>query len=472
MVMTLKDEKKNKIVKRRDFLKLVGTGSAAIGAGAVLAACATETAAPVETEAAVEPEATEKVEVGTPLKGTKIKVLLESFQYHELIKEKLAEFTELTGIEADVELVAFKVALQQIETELSSGSDAYDVVQMIYIKTQRWMRPGWVLPIDDLIKRDSYDVDDFVGALLDAHRWEGVLYSLPYLAESVQMMYRGDKLQEANLQVPQTFDELDKTMAAIHNPPEFYSFVQRTQPAGVHFPFPCWLQGYGGNVFRDPPNDVTPTLNTPEALAAAENFLGLVKNYSIGGTQLYDSPDCQAAMSQGKAGFYIDALGQMGPIRLPDKSLVADKVEIALVPGGPVAQVPSIATHGYAIPKGAKNQEAAWEFIKWAVSKDVMMDNAINGGFPAVSRKSILESDAYGEKYNQGNTQIGNLIVEAIELSQCAYRTVPEFPQVGERMGQGLNEALTDQKTIEEAMNDAQKDCEKIMTDAGYTITP
>ena len=76
-----------------------------------------------------------------------------------------------------------------------------------------------------------------------------------------------------------------------------------------------------------------------------------------------NSPDCQAAMSQGKSGFYIDALGQMGPIRLPDQSTVADKVEIALVPAGPVAHVPSIATHGYAIPKASKKQEAAWEFI-------------------------------------------------------------------------------------------------------------
>ncbi len=451
-------------LNRRDFLKMMSYGSVALGATGVLAACAQQpTPEP--------PTATEAIAAPMPLKGTKIKVLLESFQYHDYVKSRVAEFTQQTGIEVEIEEVAFKVALQQIETELSSGSDAYDVVQMIFIKTQRWMRPGWIAGLDDLIARDGYDVADFIPALMDAHRWEGKQYSLPYLAESVQMMYRSDKLAESNLSVPQTFDELDQVMAKIHNPPDFYAFVQRMQPAGVHFPFPAWLQGFGGNIFRDPPNDLTPTLNTSEALAATENFLNLVKKYSIGGTQTYDSPDCQAAMSQGKSGFYIDALGQMGPIRLPDQSTVADKVEIALVPAGPVARVPSIATHGYAIPKASKKQEAAWEFIKWALSRDFMFDAAIKGGFPAVSRQSVLTSKEYGEKYNQGKSEIGKLIVDAINLSKCAYRTVPEFPQVGERMGQGLNEALTDQKSIKDAMDSVQKDCEQIMINAGYQIS-
>jgi multiple sugar transport system substrate-binding protein len=451
-----------KKMTRREFLR---TASLA-GAAAALAACAPQVA-PTQPPSAIQP-----TDVPMPLSGTKIKVLLESFQYHNLMKDKLPEFKALTGIDVEVEQVAFPVALQQIETELSAGSNAYDIVQMIFIKTQRWMRPGWVLPLDDLITRDNYDVNDFVGALLDAHRWQGVQYSLPYLAESVQMMYRSDKLTEVGLGVPQTFDELESTMAAMHNPPDFYSFVQRTQPAGVHFPFPAWLQGWGGNVFRDPPNDLTPTLNSPEALAAAEHFLGLVKAYSIGGTQLFDSPDCQGAMSQGKAGFYIDALGQMGPVRLPENSIVHDKVEISLVPAGPVARVPSIATHGYAIPKGSRNSEAAWEFMKWALSADVMKDIAVNGGFPAPSRKSVLESVEYGNRHNQGNTKIGNLIVDAISLSKVAYRTVPEFPQVGERLGQALNEALTDQRTIQEALDAAQRDSERIMTDAGYSISP
>ena len=344
-------------LNRRDFLKMMSYGSVALGATGVLAACAQQpTPEP--------PTATEAIAAPMPLKGTKIKVLLESFQYHDYVKSRVAEFTQQTGIEVEIEEVAFKVALQQIETELSSGSDAYDVVQMIFIKTQRWMRPGWIAGLGHLIARDGYDVADFIPALMDAHRWEGKQYSLPYLAELVQMMYRSDKLAELNLSVPQTFDELDQVMAKIHNPPDFYAFVQRMQPAGVHFPFPAWLQGFGGNIFRYPPNDLTPTLNTSEALAATENFLNLVKKYSIGGTQTYDLPDCQAAMSQGKSGFYIDALGQMGPIRLPDQSTVADKVEIALVPAGPVARVPQLQPMGMPFQRRLKSKKLPGSLLK------------------------------------------------------------------------------------------------------------
>jgi len=259
--------------------------------------------------------------------------------------------------------------------------------------------------------------------------------------------------------------------AAIHKPPEFYAYVQRTTPAGIHFPFPVWLQGFGGNIFRDPPKDVTPTLNTPEAIAAAENFTNLVKKYSINGSQTFDSPDCQTAMGQGKSGFYIDALGQMGPVRNPEKSTVADKVAITLVPGGPAGRVPQIASHGLQIPKGSKKKEAAWEFIKWALSQQVMFAAVQDTSFSATPRKSVLTSPEYGKKYNQGESKIGELIVEALNLSKCAYRTIPEFPQVGERLGQGLVEIISGQKSVKEALDAAQKDAEQVMIAAGYKIT-
>lgn len=465
-----KPEQENPKPSRRDFLRFLGVAGAATAAAPILNACAPQAQTTPEPEAAA--EATQPIEVGTPLRGTRIKALLNDLVYQHFIVEHLDEFTSQTGIEVEPEIVAFPVLLEQGEIELSSGSANYDVTIQIFIKAQRWMRAGWSSPLDDFIASSGFDLDDFLGATVDAMSWQGQVYGIPFLAESVQMLYRDDVLTEHGLAVPGTFEELEQVFAAIHNPPDFHAFVQRTHPAGVHFPFPVWLQGWGGNVFRDPPNDLTPTLNTPEALAAAEHFTNLVRTYSIAGTQVYDTPECQNALAQGNAGFWIDALGIFPPVLDPASSRVAEQMEIALVPAGPVARVPQIASHGYQIPTAARNKEAAWEFIRWAASEEMLRRSAIEGNFSAVPRESILTSAEYAEKYNRAKTQVGTLIVEAINLSKPAYRVVPEFPEVGARLGNGLNEIISGQRSVQEAMDAVQRDAEQIMIAGGNEISP
>lgn len=457
------DETKNGL-SRRDFLRL---GTAGAAGAALLAACGPQEAEEVVEEVTEpEAEATAVPEQVNVLEGTTIRALLNDFPFQHYIVSRLDEFTEQTGITVEHEIVAWPVLLEQTEIELSSGSDTYDILIQIFIKAQRFMRAGWSYPLDDFISSDAYDLDDFLGPTRDAMLWEGQQYGVPFLAESTQMIYRADKLEEAGVAVPQTFEELAAVLEAIHNPPDFHAYVMRTEPNGVHFPFPIWLQGFGGNVFRDPPNNLTPTLNTPEAIQAAQNFTDLILQYSIAGQQTYLTPDCQNAMAQGLAGLWVDALGIMPPIQDPEQSQVADLVKIGLVPGGPNGRFPQIASHGYQIPQAAKNKEAAWEFIKWATSPEMFLDSALEGGYFALPRESVLTSEAYEAEYGE----IGGLIAEAVNLAQVDYRVVPEFPEVGQRMGQGLAEIISGQKSVEEAMNDVQSDVEQIMISSGREI--
>jgi len=467
-----------KRLSRREFLKW--TGFAAGGTVLTLAGCAPAatptpvppTATPVPPTAAptptpVPPTATP---VPKPFAGTTIKVLMSDMPYVRFVEKALPEFTEASGIKVELEIVSWPVLLQQTEIELSAGGSTYDAMTMIFIKAQRWMRPGWVTPLDDYIARDKLPLDDFLPATLSPFKWEGKLHALPWVAESTQMIYRKDVLDQAGLKAPDTFADLHAVCEKIHKPPEFYAYVARTEPNGVHFPWPIWLQGYGGNIFRDPPNDMTPTLNTPEAIKATEDFVDLILKYSIAGTQIYDTPDCQTAIAQGKAGIWVDALGIFGPIQDPAKSLVADKVAINLVPAGPAGRFPQIATHGLQIPKNAKNKDAAWEFIKWATSAEILKRSAIEGTHSAVTRESVLTSKEYAAKYTLAGVNVGDLIAEALRLAKVAYRVVPEFPQVGQRIGQGIGEIISGQKSVKDALDAVQKDVVEIMKNAGYTL--
>ncbi len=455
----------NQKLSRRNFLKTVGLA----GAAGTLAACA-PAATQAPTTAPVQPAFTPTA--GMPYKGTQIKVLMINQDYFNYVTKALPEFEALTGIKVDLQQIAFAVGLTQIETELSSGSTAYDSVSNIYIKAQRWMRAGWLAPLDDYVSKDKFDIEDFLPALVDAHRLNGQLFGIPFAAESTMMIYRKDKLAEVSLKAPTTFDELATVLDKTHKPPDFYSYAMRTIPAGVHFPFPIWLQGYGGNIFKDPPNDVTPTLNTPEAVAAATNFTDLIMKYSIGGSQVYDSPDCQNSLAQGKAGLWIDALGLFGPIRDPTKSKLVDQFGVAMVPAGPKGVFPQIASHAMAIPKAAKNKEAAWEFIKWTLGKPMLTRGALDFTFSIQPRKSVLTSADYAKKYSIAGVNVGDLITNALTIAKCAYRVEPEFSEVGSRLGQALDQILSKQMSVKDALDGAQKDAVTVMLNAGRKISP
>lgn len=445
-------------LSRREFLRIVGVSSAL---PLLLSACV-----PAASPGSAGGDA-------ASMEGTSIKALVSDIPYTRFVEDILPEFEEQTGIEVEWELLGWPVALQQTEIELSAGSGTYDVMQMIFIKAQRWMRPGWTTSLDNFVERDKeeVDADDFLAATIDPFRWEGELHALPWVAESTQTIYRQDLLNDAGLDFPESFDALGEVCEAIHSPPDRSAYVVRTEPNGVHFPLPIWIQGYGGNIFADPPNDMTPTLNSEEALAAVQNFTDLIISYSAGGSQIWGVSECQNAMAQDQAAIWVDALGIFGPILDPEKSKVADTVSIGLVPGGPGGRFPQIATHGLQIPAGATHQEAGWELIKWATSKEVLSRSALEGNHSAVPRESVLTSQEYADKYTMGGVAVGGLVVDAINMSDVAYRVVPEFPEVGQRMGQGIGEIISDQKTVEEAMNDVQKDVVQIMIDGGYEIS-
>jgi multiple sugar transport system substrate-binding protein len=93
--------------------------------------------------------------------------------------------------------------------------------------------------------------------------------------------------------------------------------------------------------------------------------------------------------------------------------------------------------------------------------------------YPAVTRASVLGSPAYRQKYNWGGTDIGALhgaVLKQAGAGYMAYRTVPEFPPIGDRVSIALSEISTGQKPAAQAMREAQRDVEGILTKAGRSI--
>ncbi|HEU4369007.1 MAG TPA: extracellular solute-binding protein, partial [Methylomirabilota bacterium] len=82
-------------------------------------------------------------QAGKPYAGTRVKMAQVSHAYGEGLVAKLPEFEQRTGIKVEIDQMSFPVLNQRVDLELASGSGAYDVMQMIFIRSGRWIGAGW-----------------------------------------------------------------------------------------------------------------------------------------------------------------------------------------------------------------------------------------------------------------------------------------------------------------------------------------
>jgi multiple sugar transport system substrate-binding protein len=415
-------------------------------------------------------------QTGKPYAGTKLKMSQVSHAYGEVLTGKLGEFEQKTGIKVEIDQMSFPVLNQRQDLELASGSGAYDVMQMIFIRSGRWIGASWAEPlnpfIDDakLTDKAALDVGDFVPGAMAPFRRGDTIYALPWLSDSTVVGYRTDLFEKAGYaKFPETFDALEEAAKKMHSR-QTAAFVTQDN---LHWIFPNWLLSYGGSFFANPPADLTPTFDTPEAIKATEMFTTMLSKYSPPGGIKLDASVSQAIMHQGKAASYLDGLGNTQHIIDTKKTTLADRMAFTQTPRGPKGHFPQLAVHGYFINKASKNKPAAWEFIKWATGKETMRWAALNKGHLACTRASVLNDPEVRQKFTWRGSDLATLhlgVMKRAGEGYMAYRTVPQFPPVGDRVIIAMTAIASGQATVADGMKALQKDAEGILEKAGVKI--
>ena len=211
--------------------------------------------------------------------GTTLNVSTFSATYPKLLQQWLPEFEALTGAKVHFDAPSFPVYNQRVDLELSTRGAAYDVVNVTFIYSSRWIDSGWLTPLDDYIRNPNltapdFDLNDFLpGARAPETGKDGRLYGIPWTAEALlTASSRFDLLEQAGLAFPDTTDDLVKVLRAVHRKERVAGFVADNHYGWTFVPY---LHAFGGDVFRKAPDDLFPTLDTPEAMAATVQRLVL-----------------------------------------------------------------------------------------------------------------------------------------------------------------------------------------------------
>lgn len=254
------------------------------------------------------------------------------------------------------------------------------------------------LPITELYNNWS-EKDDLMSGLVDLGTYGGEIYGLAYLPSPYVFAYRTDLLKEAGFdRPPQTWAELEEYARAL-------TVVEDGRITRAGFAFPTsggnmveydMLAFANGGRFADA--DGNPTLNTEANLEALQFIQSFIGDVSIP----YNNNETNPFMAGNAAMTFIDNVKLAPMFSDPEYK---DKIAIAMPPANEGHE--SMTFSGCRllfIGKDCKNTAAAFDFITYAVSKDVVLKRAEDLKVPVVLNSLLDEYAALGE-YNDVRAQ-------------------------------------------------------------------
>jgi multiple sugar transport system substrate-binding protein len=169
--------------------------------------------------------------------------------------------------------------------------------------------------------------------------------------------------------------------------------------------------------------------------------------YSPPGYASFNADEVSAHLLQGTAAMSINWPAWITAFSDPAKSKVIGKMEFTVMPGGAKPGRAEIGNWLIAIPRDAKNADAAFDFLIWATSSEQMKRSAMRGNPP--TRKSLFTDAELVAKFPAYPAQLRSL-----ENSRPRPRT-PLWNELENAFGIFLSKANSGELSPEDAMNQA-----------------
>ncbi|MBB6469138.1 multiple sugar transport system substrate-binding protein [Aminobacter lissarensis] len=328
-------------------------------------------------------------------KGESVDILLVKNPRNEILAADLAEFKELTGINASIELMPEQQYRQKIVIEFASGRPSFDVAELtLTVQKRLAAKGGWFEDLRPIIQdanltSPDFDFADFSqGGVEAATQADGTLDTLPAALDYFLLYYNKELFEAKNVALPNSMDDLVRAASELNDPNAGVAgFVSRgLKNANV----PVWMSLLFGQDVGALDNNGNLLTDTPEAVWAAKLFTTLNKDYGPPGVVGFNWNECQTTFSQGFAAMWLDSTAWARPLEDPKKSKIAGKIGYMPVPKGPKAQASAVFASGVGIAKGSTRKGPAWYYLQWAYNKQNQI-KLLQSGAGSPARKSSFQ---------------------------------------------------------------------------------
>ena len=409
--------------------------------------------------------------------GETITVAVIPASYFDNLIAVAPQFEALTGISVRFEKIPPAQIRQKAVIDLTSKTGTYATHAADPMYYALYAANKWVDALDPymadaaLTDQAWFKPDDIVPAWRSANSVDGKLLGVPYDGEVTLQVFRKDLYEAKGLKPADDLQTFVSNAAAVHDPNNrvWGAALRGLAGAGQNvYIYSSIFREFGGEWFKGG----RITVNGPEAEAALNWYVDLMRKHAPAAAQNWNWPDIADAFSQGTIGTYIDAHSSASVVNNPEKSKVIGKVAYARWPKGPSGKrVTSIWNWGFpinaALPE--KRKKATWLFIQWAASAETQARTAHRFAGPAkrsgVNRLSVWRDPEYVKLMRAFGDNFVEATMQSLENdTDVDWRPrVPQWPAIGDTVATAIQSALAGQTSAKAALDDAQKRIEPMM---------
>ncbi|WP_435155735.1 ABC transporter substrate-binding protein [Amycolatopsis sacchari] len=363
-------------------------------------------------------------------------------------------------------------ARAKITASTATQGGEFDVVMISNYETPQWAANGWLENLQPYVDRTpGYDPGDFIPSIKESLSYNGSLYAVPFYGESSFLTYRKDLFEKAGLTMPEhpTWQQIADFAAKLDDKAAGISGIcLRGKPGwGENLaPFDTVANTFGASWFDQNWNA---QLTSPEFKQAANFYVDLVRNHGEVGASSAGFSECGTRYAQGQAAMWYDATVMAGTNEDPENSKVVGKSGYVAAPVVRTQSSGWLYTWSLAIPKVAKDKQAAWNFLNWMTGKEFVQLVGKTYGWnrvPPGCRLSTYDIPEYREAakaYAQPTldsidaAKPENVHVTPVPYTGIQFVGIPEFQDLGTRVSQELSAAIAGQVSVDEALEQSQK---------------
>jgi multiple sugar transport system substrate-binding protein len=374
----------------------------------------------------------------------------------DVLRVQLARFSAARGIPVDIRATPDSADQRhQLYVQwLNARAPEPDVLQVDVVWTAEFAAAGWLLPLD----RFSPSTGDFFPATIDANRWNGRLFGLPWFVDVGMLYWRTDFFDRP----PATFEELaSMARVATRTHGARHGLVwQAARYEGLVTVFVEVLGGFGGQILD---RDGAVVVDSDAGVRALTWMRDAVQEGIVPEAALtWHEEETRFAFQNGAASMmrnwpYAYALMQQ------TDSPVAGRFAVAPMPAS-AGGTATAALGGSQLAINARTRQPAdaWALVEFLTAPAQMLERArVIGQFPP--RPSAYAGDAGLDEALAIPPAAAQRIIEAAKPRPVT----PVYTQLSELLQIRLHRALTGQQAPRAALHDAAEEMRRLLDRVG-----
>lgn len=347
------------------------------------------------------------------------------------------------------------------------GTDkAPALIQLNEISTEYMYNSGAITPMQEFVKKDNYDLTKLEDTLINYYTINGTLYSMPFNSSASILLYNKDAFKEVGLdpeKAPKSYKELAEAAKKLTKGTERYGFAMIMDAWFIEQLLAnentLYVNEENGRAGKYP----TAVAYNGEKIKTIFNWLNDMYRDNTATSYGKEYQNTRAAFLSGKVSMYIDSsagiqqLTELANFEIGSAYVPSENGEFTGVPiGGASLWITNSVSD--------EKQAAAWDFVKYAVSKESQALWASSTGYYSVNKEAydldLLKKDL--EKTPQKLVAV-NEIKDTQKTAATSGAIVGVFPELRKVMTDSMEKVYVGKEKIDKIIDKMVKESDRIV---------